>query len=187
MFMLTYRVTPAIELREPLPQSDAPALLALLTANRAQYQYYLPWVAKIQTVADEQRFLTVAQLQLQWSQALNLVIVVEQRVAGMVSCDHFDDNDHSANIGYWLGRPFQGRGVMTAAVRGVCDLGFNQYHRQCLRIRAAVDNQASNAVAQRAGFGFLIQHSGGQHLLDGDHDENVYQVSAVDWLAKRHK
>ncbi|MBP5845527.1 hypothetical protein J8137_24110, partial [Lactiplantibacillus plantarum] len=82
MFMLTYRVTPAIELREPLPQSDAPALLALLTANRAQYQYYLLWVAKIQTVADKQRFLTAAQLQLQWSQALNLVIVVEQRVAG---------------------------------------------------------------------------------------------------------
>lgn len=45
---------------------------------------------------------------------------------------------------------------MTAAVRGVCDLGFNQYHRQYLRIRAAVDNQASNAVAQRAGFDFLI-------------------------------
>ncbi|WP_434432407.1 hypothetical protein [Lactiplantibacillus paraplantarum] len=40
--MLTYQVTPIIELREPLPQSDAPALLALLTANRAQYQYYLP-------------------------------------------------------------------------------------------------------------------------------------------------
>lgn len=82
--MLTYQVTPAIELREPLPQSDAPALLALLTANRAQYQYYLPWVAKIQTVADEQRFLTLAQAQLQQAQALNLVIVVEQRIAGMV-------------------------------------------------------------------------------------------------------
>jgi RimJ/RimL family protein N-acetyltransferase len=67
---------------------------------------------------------------------------------------------------------------MTTAVRGICHLGFDHYHRQCLRIRAAVDNQASNAVAQRAGFGFLIQHSGGQHLLDGDHDENVYQVSA---------
>jgi len=105
--MLTYRVTPAIELREPLPQSDAPALLALLTANRAQYQYYLPWVAKIQTVADEQRFLTFAQAQLQQAQALNLVIVVEQRVAGMVSCDHFDDNDHSANIGYWLDDHFR--------------------------------------------------------------------------------
>ena len=99
----------------------------------------------------------------------------------------FVDTDLSAIICYWLARPFQGRGVMTAAVRSVCDLSFNQYHRQCLRIRPAVDTQASAAVAQRAGFGFLIQHSGGQHLLDGDHDENVYQVSAVDWLAKRHK
>ncbi|AVW11121.1 GNAT family N-acetyltransferase [Lactiplantibacillus paraplantarum] len=185
--MLTYQVTPRIELREPLPQSDAPALLALLTANRAQYQYYLSWVVKIQTVADEQRFLTSAQAQLQQAQALNLVIVVEQRVAGMVSCDHFDDSDHSANVGYWLGRPFQGRGVMTAVVRGVCDLGFNQYRRQYLRIRAAVDNQASNAVAQRVGFDFLIQHPDGQHLLDGNHDENVYQMSAVDWLASRRK
>ncbi|MDN6356257.1 MAG: hypothetical protein L0J81_09475 [Lactiplantibacillus plantarum] len=50
-----------------------------------------------------------------------------------------------------------------------------------------MDNQASNAVAQRADFDFLIHNPGGQHLLDGDHDENVYQVSAVDWLAKRHK
>ena len=181
--MLTYQVTPTIELREPLPQRDALELLALLTANRAQYQYYLPWVAKLQTVADEQQFLTSAQAQLQQAQALNLVIVFEQRIAGMVSCDHFDDSDHSANVGYWLGRPFQGRGIMTAAVRGICDLGFNQYHRQYLRIRAAVDNQASNAVAHRVGFDFLTRRPGGQHLLDGDHDENVYQVSAVDWLA----
>ena len=179
MQMLSYHVTPTIELRAPLPQQDAPMLLALLKANRDQYQYYLPWVATLQTLDDEQQFLMTAAAQLARSQALNLVIVVNQQVAGMISCDHFEDSDDSANVGYWLGRQFQGQGVMTTAVRGICHLGFDHYHRQWLRIRAAVDNQASNAVARRSGFKFLKTEPRGQHLLDGDHDENVYELNAT--------
>jgi len=179
--MLVYNVTPTIQLRQPDPQRDAAPLFALLAMNQAQYRYYLPWVAKIKDVTDEVTFLQSAEQQLLQGAALNLVIEVDHEVAGMISCDHFDEQDRSANVGYWLGVPFQGRGVMTAAVRGIIELGFGRYHRQSLIIRAAVDNQASNAVAQRAGFKFRTMRPQQQHLLDGDHDENVYVYRLPDW------
>ncbi|WP_048000450.1 GNAT family N-acetyltransferase [Lactiplantibacillus herbarum] len=179
--MLDYDVTPTIKLRQPDPQQDAGPLFSLLMGAQLQYQYYLPWVAKIKTVADEKDFLQLAEQQLLQRTALNLVIEVDHEVAGMISCDHFDEHDRSANVGYWLGARFQGRGVMTIAVRGICALGFEQYHRQSLMICAAVDNQASNAVAQRAGFKFSAMRPNGQHLLEGDHDENVYVFRLLDW------
>ena len=58
----------------------------------------------------------------------------------------------SAEIGYWLGEPYWGRGVMTEAVRAVTDWGFAE--RSLLRIYALpyVTSLASIRVLEKAGY-----------------------------------
>src|SRR5262245_48849570 len=42
----------------------------------------------------------------------------------------------SAHFGYWLGQPYWGRGIMTAAVRGAADYAFG--HFDVMRLEAPV-------------------------------------------------
>lgn len=58
----------------------------------------------------------------------------------------------SAHFGYWLGEPYWGRGIMTAAVRGASDQVFN--HFDLARMEAPVFewNPASMRVLEKCGF-----------------------------------
>ena len=62
------------------------------------------------------------------------------------------DYRHSAELGYWLGKPFWGRGIMTGAVRLLVVYGFEGLG--LLRIDAHVKsgNPASARVLEKAGF-----------------------------------
>ncbi len=65
-----------------------------------------------------------------------------------------DVYEKTAEIGYWLAEPWWGRGIMTNAVRELCELAFQQY--DILRIHAEVFsvNAASCRVLEKAGFTF---------------------------------
>jgi RimJ/RimL family protein N-acetyltransferase len=58
----------------------------------------------------------------------------------------------SARFGYWLGEPYWGRGIMTAAVRGTVDYIFAQL--DLVRLEAPVFewNPASMRVLEKCGF-----------------------------------
>ena len=59
---------------------------------------------------------------------------------------------HKDEIGYWIGKPFRGQGIMTEVVRGFCDY-LNQDFG-VVRIEAVVfpNNAASMRVVEKAGF-----------------------------------
>ena len=58
----------------------------------------------------------------------------------------------SGEIGYWTAAWARGRGVTTRAVRVVARWGFEEFDLRRVELVIAVDNAASNAVAERAGF-----------------------------------
>jgi ribosomal-protein-alanine N-acetyltransferase len=59
---------------------------------------------------------------------------------------------HKAEIGYWLAKPYWGRGIMTDAVRRVSDFSFREL--QLIRLTAHVFafNTASARVLEKAGY-----------------------------------
>lgn len=58
----------------------------------------------------------------------------------------------SAEIGYWLGEPFWGRGIMTAAVRQMCAMGFSAWNIVRIHAEPYARNTASRRVLEKAGF-----------------------------------
>jgi RimJ/RimL family protein N-acetyltransferase len=56
---------------------------------------------------------------------------------------------HRAEIGYWLAKPFWGRGIMTKVVRTLCDYAFSEWN--LIRITAHVFpfNAGSRACSKR--------------------------------------
>lgn len=178
--MFEYRIDPELALALPRPEYDAAPLFALVQQDRTVLGRYLPWVAGMQTAAQEAAFLQMTLEHYAAHQSLNLVVHYQDEQAGMISFNHLDHENHAADIGYWLGVAYQGQNIMHRAVSGMCALGFTDLALHRLVIRAAVDNTASNRVAQKAGFTLEGVIRDNELLADGYHDENQYSRLKTD-------
>lgn len=73
---------------------------------------------------------------------------------------------HRAEIGYWLAKPYWGRGIMTAVVRRLREIGFAEFGLVKITAHVFADNAASAKVLEKCGFqqeGHLRKH----YLKDG--------------------
>ncbi|MEZ4358186.1 MAG: GNAT family N-acetyltransferase [Eubacteriales bacterium] len=80
-------------------------------------------------------------------------IVVDKEIVGSIGIfKRKDVYKKSAEIGYWLAEPYWGKGIMTKAVKEMCEHFFNDY--DAVRIDAEVFefNKASMRVLEKAGF-----------------------------------
>ena len=70
-------------------------------------------------------------------------------------------SSHRAEIGYWLAKPYWGRGIMTDVVRKACVFAFDQYDLAKITAGVFAGNAASARVLEKCGFvreGYLRKH-----------------------------
>ncbi len=82
-------------------------------------------------------------------------IATREELIGGIGLELGEDVHHrSAEIGFWLGEPFWGRGIVTAAVVAFTPWAFERF--DLLRIWAGVfeSNPASARVLEKAGYAF---------------------------------
>ncbi|MBV8584496.1 MAG: GNAT family N-acetyltransferase [Candidatus Eremiobacteraeota bacterium] len=85
--------------------------------------------------------------------APSFAIEVDGRYAGGIGYERFDaERRFTAEIGYWLGRKFWGRGIATAAVSAVADLVFEREDIVRLEAGAYSNNLQSQRVLKKCGF-----------------------------------
>ena len=68
---------------------------------------------------------------------------------------------HRGEIGYWLAKPFWGRGIMTGVVRRVCRHAFEEFGLVKVSAHVFTNNPASARVLEKCGFveeGLLRKH-----------------------------
>lgn len=68
---------------------------------------------------------------------------------------------HRAEVGYWLAKPFWGRGIMTTVVQRVCRHAFEEFGLVKITAHVFTHNPASARVLEKCGFqqeGFLRKH-----------------------------
>jgi ribosomal-protein-alanine N-acetyltransferase len=101
--------------------------------------------------ADAERFLSIATAMT--PQTFFAVAVDEAAVGGIGVVLHTDVERVSAEIGYWLGTAFKGRGVTTAAVRAATAFAFREFD-YLARVYAVpfAWNDASARVLEKAGY-----------------------------------
>lgn len=58
----------------------------------------------------------------------------------------------TGTLGYWIGRPFAGRGHATAAVRAMLDYAFDELSLHRVEAACVPTNEASRRVLEKAGF-----------------------------------
>lgn len=69
-------------------------------------------------------------------------------------CGLLDVHDKSAELGYWVGVPFWGKGYATFAAHSVVDFGFDNLKLERILSRCIERNEASRRVLEKVGFEF---------------------------------
>ena len=82
----------------------------------------------------------------------------------------------TGSLGYWLGAPHRGRGIMPEAVGAVITAVFERTDRDLLRWEGVVGNTASARVAQKAGFRYAGAEPGMILSRDGSSADSWHGV-----------
>lgn len=82
----------------------------------------------------------------------------------------------NAELGYWLGLPFHGRGIMTEAVRQMVQYGFEHFDFTRIFARPFGTNTGSQRVLEKAGFTLEARLEKTFYKNDVYIDELIYAV-----------
>ena len=153
-------------------------LYEVVNKNRDFFRPWLGWVGFVNSSEDE---FEVAKMVAR-ADTNKYLLYENMRLCGMVGTVREDDVNRTVEIGYWLDKNVNGRGVMTRAVEKVQDLAFEMGGANRVEIRCATENRASRAIPERLNFhldGILRQ----AEVLPGGimHDIAVYSKLRQEW------
>jgi len=161
---------------------DAEALFDLIDANR---DHLRPWMIWEQTTkgVDETRTFIQSCLDEPVSIEGN-GIWVDGELAGGIGLD-IDTLSNSGEIGYWLAKPYEGRGIVTRACERFFDMAFDELGLHRMELQAASGNLRSRAVAGRLGMHEEGVARDGIRVADGYLDSVQYAILEDEWRARR--
>lgn len=137
---------------EPVSASHVPALWAVVDRDRECLRRTLSWLDRIQTEAECGQSMAALVDRCRQGASCYFAMVVEGVAAGLIGLDDCQSGTGEAELAWWLGVPYQGRGLTTRAGRVMLDLAWQRFGRQGLFLDMLPDNQPSRRVAEKLGF-----------------------------------
>ncbi len=144
------QLTPRIRLRSALPE-DAVGLFALVEADRAYLDEWIPWVSAIRS-PDEMRSIIEDREQGKDGKGPAFCMLHKGMIAGWVSFVGVAGQPHAIELECWVGAAYQGRWVAAICGRRLIDYAFDVLDRERVVACSAVGNTGSALLLERLGF-----------------------------------
>ncbi|WP_449354696.1 GNAT family N-acetyltransferase [Virgibacillus natechei] len=149
--MFTHIINEETELRL-LEERHAENLFWLTDYSRETLREWLPWIDSTKTVDNSRSFIEGTLKQFCNNDGFQAGIWYKGELAGVVGLHTINWSNKSTSIGYWLGKSFQGKGLMTNSCKAVVNYCFDELNLKRIEIRVATENYKSLAIPQRLGF-----------------------------------
>lgn len=166
-----------------LEERHARVLFTAVEREREHLRPWLPWVEATRTEEDTLSFIRSVLEQFAGNRGFAAGIWTGAHLAGTIGVHRIDWLNRRVEIGYWLGREYQGRGIMTDACRTVVTHLFRELDLHRVEIRCAVENVRSAAIAKRLGFTLEGTLREAQLASGRYHDLLVFGMLRQEWKA----
>jgi len=167
-----------INLLEPRHALD---LFELVNSNRAQLREWLPFVDGYKSITVATQFITRNREENSGEKGLVMGIWAGKLLAGVITFDTIDWSNRAALIGFWLGKSFQGKGIMTRSCSALIDLAFDELRLNRIEISCAVENRRCRLIPERLGFKQEGVSRQREWLYDHFVDTVSYGMLASEW------
>ena len=164
-----------------LEPKHAHELFKLVDSNRTNLREWLPFIDNYESVTTATQFIRRNREENHRATGLVMGIWAREILAGVVTFDYIEWSNRAALIGFWLGKSFQGKGIMTRTCRALLDLAFDELGLNRVEISCALENRRCRLVPERLDFrqeGISRQI---EWLYDNFVDTVSYGMPASDW------
>jgi ribosomal-protein-alanine N-acetyltransferase len=140
-----------------LQESDTAELWQLV--SDARLSTFLAWEPHRAEEETSNMIATLLDVQ-QAGKGFHWAVIHTGQIVGLVSLIDVHRQHRSwimnrAELAYWIGLPFQGRGFATEAAAAIAKFGFNALLLHKIRVYHAADNPASGKTIAKLGFRFV--------------------------------
>ncbi|CEG23906.1 Putative ribosomal N-acetyltransferase YdaF [Planococcus massiliensis] len=163
---------------------DAERIFELTDGSREHLKAWLPWLDFTTELKDTQDFIQSGSRNFIEGKSLNTAILFKGEIVGVGGFNQINPANKTAYIGYWIGKDYQGHGIMTRTAKALTDYAFSELKLNKVEIRVAVGNTKSRSIPERLGFvqeGTIRQ---AEWLYDHYVDHVVYGMLAEEWNKK---
>lgn len=178
--MFEFPVDDEIELRLH-EEWHAEELFELTDRNRQHLQRWFPWVEKMQDSSDSLAFIRRTRQRWADNKGLHTSVWFRGEMAGTLGLIECERQVKAVEIGYWLGKKFEGRGIITRSCRALIEFAFDRMDVNRMVLRCSTENERSAAVARRLGFTHEGTEREAGRIGDRMQDVDVYSMLAREW------
>ncbi|WP_435002666.1 GNAT family N-acetyltransferase [Bacillus atrophaeus] len=181
--MFLYKIDDDVSLKLP-ELKDAERVFELTDHSREYLRQWLPWLDETTSVEDTKGFIQSCLKSYAENKGLTTFILYKGSIVGTAGYNQINWTDKTAYIGYWLGKEYQGYGIMTKTAKALTDYAFQELKLNRVDIRAAEGNSKSRAIPERLGFVCEGRIRQAEWLYDRYADHIVYGMLADEWTSK---
>lgn len=164
-----------------LPSLDeASALFSVVEANREHLRRFMWWVDHNTLPSGSEYFIRDAIQKAKEGSQLHLGIYHRGQIVGTVGFHYLDYINLCTEIGYWLAKEMEGRGLITNASRVIIRYAFETLGMHRIELRSSVDNIRSRRIAERLGFRFEGVAREACKLSSGYHDMEIFSLLSTE-------
>jgi [ribosomal protein S5]-alanine N-acetyltransferase len=174
-----------IQLRE-MHLSDAPAIQRLLRNRTVSRYTYIPYPYRID---DAKKFIRQAH---SWSikkhgYRFGIEDISTGEIIGGIALFDINEKHRKSEFGYWLGKPYWGKGIMAEAVELMLSFAFGQLKLKRVYGHVFSPNKRSANVVEK--FGFTLEGTLRSSVRRQNQywDERVYSILREEYYARMKK
>jgi len=183
--MFNLKVRGDIELRS-IAERDAEEILEIVTRNYERLRPFLHWVTEDYSLESAREFIRQTQKAVAENTSRTLGIYRHEKIVGIISFVKLNWNNRRTEIGYWIDKNYEGKGIITEACEILINYAFEELDMNRVEIRCATENTRSRAIPERLNFKldgvlrqFLWRHT-------RFFDMAIYSMLAEEWEKARN-
>ncbi|HMT08600.1 MAG TPA: GNAT family protein [Pyrinomonadaceae bacterium] len=145
---------------------------------------FMHWMSPDYSLESAREFIEGATKTVSKSGSLGFGIFRSQQLIGSIGFVYFDELAEKTEIGYWIDREEQGKGIVSKACRKLIDWAFEDLNLNRIEIRCSSLNKRSSAIPER--FGFKLEG----HLRESEyrngklHDFLIFGLLRSEWRSR---
>ncbi len=181
--MLNLKVRGDIELHS-VAEKDAGEILELIRENYGHLRPFLHWVTSDYSLESAQEFIRQTQKAVAENTSRTFSIFYQEKIVGVISFVVFNWQSRRTEIGYWIDKNYEGKGIVTDSCKVLINYAFAELKMNRIEIHCATENTRSSQIPERLNFKLdgVLRQSEWRHTRF--FDMAIYSMLAEEWERK---